>query len=178
MGRDKGALEYHGEPQAVHAWRLLTDICGRAYVSTNARHAGFAPYSDLPLIVDDEDYRGPASGLAAAWQWHRDAAWLALAVDMPLVDHALLSELVEGRDPQRLATAFRHPDGTFEPVCTIWEPAACVPLLEQVAGGDASLRRFLEAQRIATLTPSAPGRLRHVNDPAAYRAVLDELAAL
>jgi molybdopterin-guanine dinucleotide biosynthesis protein A len=176
MSRDKGTLRYHGEPQAVHAWRLLNDLCGRAYVSTNARHAGAAPYSDLPLIVDEGDYRGPAAGLQAAWTRHPDAAWLTLAVDMPLVDRALLEELVAGRDVNAPATAFRHEDGTVEPLCTIWESTARGPLLEQISGGDSSLRRFLETHGAAYVIPSAPLKLRSVNDPAEQAALLEALS--
>jgi molybdopterin-guanine dinucleotide biosynthesis protein A len=33
MGRDKGALIVHGEPQVRRTWRLLNGVCVRAYVS-------------------------------------------------------------------------------------------------------------------------------------------------
>ena len=175
MSRDKGTLRYHGEPQAVHAWRLLTAVCGRAYVSTNAGRAGNAPYSELPLIVDAADYRGPASGLEAAWSRYPDAAWLTLAVDMPLVDRVLLDELIAARDASGHATAFRHADGIIEPLCTIWEPAAREPLLERVAAGDGSLRRFLEAHPVALIAPSMPEKLRSIDDPAGRAALANAL---
>ncbi|HEX6993812.1 MAG TPA: NTP transferase domain-containing protein [Gammaproteobacteria bacterium] len=171
MSRDKGTLRYHDAPQAVHAWRLLIEVCGRAYVSANGRQAGTAPYSDLPLIVDARDYRGPASGLEAAWERHPGAAWLTLAVDMPLVDRALLEELTAARDPSACATAFRHDDGIIEPLCTIWEPAARVPLLERLTAGDASLRRFLETHAAALVAPGTPEKLRSIDDPAGHAAL-------
>lgn len=164
MGRDKGALRYHDAPQAVHAFRLLAGLCARAYVSTNARNAGAPPYDELPLIVDDEDYAGPAAGLEAAWRRHPSVAWLALAVDMPLVDRPLLEALLGHRNPAALVTAFRHPDGTIEPLCAIWEPAARAPLLEQLAAGDASLRRFIERGPAELLVASEPERLCNAND--------------
>jgi len=177
MSRDKGTLRYHAEPQAVHAWQLLTDVCGRAFVSTNASRAGVSPYSDLPLITDAGDYRGPASGLAAAWSRYPDAAWLALAVDMPLVDRALLEELIAVRNPSAHATAFRHDDGVIEPLCTIWEPKARVPLRERLAAGDASLRRFLEAHAAAVIVPGTPEKLRSVDDPAGHAMLRSELGS-
>ena len=171
MSRDKGTISYHGEPQVVHAWRLLTDVCGSAYVSTNARNVGVAPYSELPLIVDVGHSGGPASGLDAAWSRHPNAAWLTLAVDMPLVDRALLEELIAARDAAAHATAFRHLDGIIEPLCTIWEPAARASLLERLAAGDASLRRFLETHSVALVAPSTPDKLRSIDDPAARAAL-------
>lgn len=164
MGRDKGTIPYHGQPQVTYAWRLLSEICGRAYVSTNARKAGAAPYVDLPLVLDDEDYFGPAAGLQAAWHRHPDAAWLVLAVDMPLVDRPLLTLLLGHRNLSAPATAFRHADGTLEPLCAIWEPSAREPLLQQLRNGERSLRRFLERSGAEPLRPPHREKLRSVND--------------
>lgn len=178
MGRDKGALVYHGEPQAVHAWRLLSDVCEHAYVSTGASQAGSAPYRELPLILDDGSVAGPAAGLAAAWRRHPQAAWLVLAVDMPRVDGALLRELIGARDPTAPATAFRGADGGAEPLCAIWEPAARDLLLRRIAAGDASPRRILHAHAATLVDASAPEKLRGVNSPAERDALLRELAGV
>jgi molybdenum cofactor guanylyltransferase len=175
MNRDKGTLRYYSDPQAIHAWRLLNDLCGRAYVSANTLQADAAPYTELPLIVDEGYYRGPAAGLKAAWTRHPEAAWLTLAVDMPLVDSPLLEELEAARDMNAPATAFRHADGTVEPLCTIWEPAARTPLLEQIARGDASLSRFLETHGAAFVAPSTPAKLRSINDSDEQASLLAEL---
>ncbi|HEX7080833.1 MAG TPA: NTP transferase domain-containing protein [Gammaproteobacteria bacterium] len=175
MGRDKGALVYHAEPQAVHAWRLLGRVCGRAYVSTTARRAATAPYADLPLIVDDEEGRGPAGGLLAAWRRHPDAAWLVLAVDLPLADERFLRELVAARDPEAAATAFVHEDGSIEPLCTIWEPSAREPLAAEMRGGRASPRRVLESRVVALVEPADPAKLRSANAPEEHAAALRAL---
>lgn len=169
MGRDKGSIRYHDDPQAAHAWRLLTEVCARAYVSTNPRNAAAAPYKDLPLILDDEDYAGPAAGLVAAWARHPHVAWLALAVDMPLVDRPLLDVLRVNRNAAAPATVFRHSDGMIEPVCAIWEPGARESLLEQFRAGNASLRRFLERSTAERLVAPDPEKLRSVNDLDEYR---------
>jgi hypothetical protein len=84
------------------------------------------------------------------------AAWLALATDMPRVDAALL-ELVAARDPGRLATAFRHADGTIEPLCTIYEPAARAVLEARVGAGERSLSAMLAASRVAHCRPGRSG---------------------
>jgi molybdopterin-guanine dinucleotide biosynthesis protein A len=175
MGQDKGSLRYHDEPQAVHAWRLLTELCGSAWVSTNVRNADREPYSGLPLLLDEGEYRGPIAGLEAAWRTRPEAAWLALAIDMPLADRPLLQFLIDHRNADALATAFLHEDGTIEPLCAIWEPAARQPLLEQLRRGDASLRRFLSRGNVECLVCPTPEKLRNANDIAAYRELLDGL---
>lgn len=177
MGRDKGSICYHGVPQVVHAWRLLSDVCERAYVSASRRNAVLAPYADLPLVVDHREHRGPASGLEAAWALDANAAWLVLAVDMPFVDRPLLEALIAARASDAPATVFRHPDGTLEPLCAIWEPTACAPLREQLAGGDASLRHFLEQHTPRVVSPRDPGKLKGVNDFEGYSRIIQEVDA-
>ena len=119
--------------------------------------------------------RGPIAGLEAAWRTRPEAAWLALAIDMPLADRPLLQFLIDYRNADALATAFLHEDGTIEPLCAIWEPAARQPLLEQVRRGDASLRRFLSRGNVECLVCPTPEKLRNANDIAAYRELLDGL---
>ncbi|HLF09607.1 MAG TPA: NTP transferase domain-containing protein, partial [Gammaproteobacteria bacterium] len=156
MGRDKGQLPYRGEPQARRALQLLNIVCARAFVSVRSDQAQLEPYALLPLIVDDGELRGPAAGLLAAWAQWPSAAWLTLATDLPLVGPALLGELIQQRAPEALATAFRHPDGTPEPLCTIWEPAARARLLGRARTGDHSLRRLLEDSAVELLDAREP----------------------
>lgn len=163
MGRDKGALRYYEEPQARHCWRLLGAVCADAFVSLRADQAGKAVYTGLPAIFDRGDNGGPAAGLLAAFDRAADVAWLVLAVDMPLVGRGVLERLVAARDPAMLATGFRHPDGTPEPLCTIWEPRARAPLAARVAAGDGSLRRLLESSPVRLLAPADPAVLRSVD---------------
>lgn len=170
MGRDKGLLVYDAEPAATRAWRLLGAVCADAVVSVRPAQAKHAAYARLPLVVDLEggSQRGPMAGLLAAWEKCGGVAWLALAVDLPLVDRALLAELVGARDEHRCATAFRHPDGTIEPLCTIWEPAARDALLEHARAGVHSPRKALEAMDVALVDLEEPARLESVNTPASY----------
>src|SRR5690606_9010302 len=165
-------LVYRGETLVTRAWRLLTTVCGRAYVSVNTAQAGARPYSELPLIVDDDEGRGPAAGLVAAWRRYPDAAWLVLAADMPLVDPAVLEPLRAERDPGRFATVYRHSDGLYEPLCSIWEPIARKAFGEWVAAGHGSLRRFLERHDVAAVAPAEPEKLRSFNDRESFEAII------
>lgn len=176
MGRDKGALSYHGRPQVRHCLDLLGAVCAQSFVSVRPDQTGTAPYAGLPAIVDRGDAGGPAAGLLAAFAEAPQAAWLVLAADMPLVGAELLGQLAAGRDASRLATAFRHPDGTPEPLCTIFEPAAGPRLAARVAAKDASLRRLLEASPVCYLTPADAGALRSVDRRADYEALQKALA--
>lgn len=174
LGRDKGSLDYHGRPQAQWLLELLQGFCAEVFVSLRADQAAGAVYRDLPAIEDPPDAEGPAAGLLAAWKRSPAAAWLVVAADLPLVDARTLQALVNARDPLADATAFRHPDGTPEPVCAIWEPRA---RLAVEAAPRASLRRVLEAGRVAYAVAPEPDRLLSVNmpeDEARVRRVLRE----
>ncbi len=165
MGEDKGRLEFHGLPQAVWLHRQLDEICERVYVSVSAEQHDAEPYAGLPTITDQDLDGGPAVGLLSAWRSFPDVAWLAVAVDMPFVDAQTLRTLLDGRQAEALATAFQHADGTLDPLCTVWEPAAGPVLAERAAGGDRSLRRLLETAGVRGLEPPAGGALVSVNSP-------------
>jgi molybdenum cofactor guanylyltransferase len=172
MGGDKGALVFHREPQARHARQLLLACCVDAFVSVRAEQATARTYADLPLIVDDSTRaRGPAAGLRVAWRRCPMAAWLVLATDMPLVDAAVLAALVAARDTGRLATAFRHADGTLEPLCTIYEPAARTVLETRFAAGDRSLSAMLATSAVGIAGPADPVRLVNVNSLEDFEAI-------
>jgi molybdopterin-guanine dinucleotide biosynthesis protein A len=175
MRRDKGLLAYHCMPQVLWVRGLLSDFCEDVYVSINPEQCAIQPYDDLPTLVDQEADRGPAAGLLSAWEALPGSAWLVVAVDLPFVDTDTLAALVAGRAPDVLATAFRHPDGVFEPVCTLWEPAARPGLSDCLASGDGSLRRVLEEGPTKELAPPAPGVLMSVNTPGEYRAALTKI---
>lgn len=175
MGRDKGQLVYGGVAAALRSWRLLNSVCVAAFVSVRKEQAELDVYAGLPQVVDTASHCGPAAGLLAAWEVHPDGAWLALAVDMPFVDEGLLTTLVRYRAPTQLATAFRHPSGTLEPLCTIWEPAARDELARRAAANRYSLRELLEEGAVGVLEPSEPRRLASVNSPEHYARVLEDL---
>jgi molybdopterin-guanine dinucleotide biosynthesis protein A len=134
-------------------------------------------YSGLPQIVDSGGSDGPAAGLRAAVQRVPGVAWLVIAADMPLLDSATLTRLVAERDSSVLATAYRHRDGTPEPLCAIWEPMVA----ERLAGGGSeprgtSLRRLLVEGPAKLLASADEGAFRSANTPADDAAIRRAIA--
>ena len=166
MGADKGLIDYHGQAQVDWLADLLGDFCASVYVSVGPGQYRSGGYASMATIVDDDPGRGPAGGLVSAWRTIPKAAWLLVAVDLPLLDRATLRTLTSGRSAAHLATAFRHGDGTLEPLCTIWEPAARTVLEQRLKRGDASLRRLLEGSPVRVLEPPNAEALRSVDAPA------------
>ena len=175
MRRDKGMLNYHGVTQTEYCYELLGRHCAQVFVSVNASQRERDPYKRLPLLVDSGSVAGPAAGLLAAWAAIPEAALLTLAVDLPLVDDDLLRQLVVGRNPERAATVWAHPDGVLEPLCAIWEPALRSQLIDAARTGNPSVRRILEAADVERLEPHDPRKIVSVNSEEAYRQVLAAL---
>ncbi|HMB73614.1 MAG TPA: NTP transferase domain-containing protein [Gammaproteobacteria bacterium] len=168
MGEDKGSQSYAGSgvPAVRLAIARLEAVCARVFVSINAEQRDDPVYARLTTIVDSQPDRGPAAGLAAAFDAAPESAWLVLAVDMPLVSIELLRNLVAQRDPSRIATVQRHADGTLEPLCAIWEPHAREPVAHELAHGRDSLRAVAHGHAAAIAGLPQPERLRNANTPA------------
>lgn len=178
MRRDKAALDYAGRPQLQVTWDLVAARVGRAFVSVRADQREDPLRAQLPQIVDAPDAGGPVAGILAALQADPRAAWLVVACDLPLLDGATLDQLLAGRDPARLATAFRsRHDGLPEPLCAIWEPASHAPLARWVAGGEHCPRRFLIHHDVALLELARPDALDNANTPEEDAAARRALAA-
>lgn len=172
MGRDKGSLTYHGTPQARRAYEMLRSLLGEACVAVRRDQTSLEPYGGLPCVLDVEDVRGPAAGVLGAWSAYGEVALLALAVDMPRVDASLLTALLNARDPASLATAFVHPDGTPEPLCTLWESRAHALIQGRAELGRFSLRRVLETGSATLLEAADPTRLSSIDTPGEYARAL------
>jgi molybdenum cofactor guanylyltransferase len=176
MHRDKAALTYQGRTQLERAMTLIMPHVARAFVSVRADQATDpvrAPFAQIPDLHAD---LGPVAGLLAAQARHPAVAWLVLACDLPLLDETTLERLVQARDPQRTATAYRSShDGLPEPLCAIWEPRSAAPLTAYVAAGSQCPRKFLLAADTALIDEPNPWALDNVNTPEEYGAAMAAL---
>lgn len=157
MGEDKALLDIGGEPQLQATLRRLSKHVRPCFVSLRADQRNEPLRSGMGQIVDDIDGIGPAAGLLAARRAYPGAAWLVVACDLPLLDHAALETLIRARDGRRAAIGYRSSqDDLPEPLCAIWEPAALDRLAQQVAAGRNGLRDVLrQVDTLLLATPSA-----------------------
>jgi len=173
MKRDKGEIDYHGEPQVRHVHRLLEQFCERVLVSVRSRKAS---YRGLPLIVDTFRGLGPTGGILTAMHTYPEAAWLVVGCDMPFVTAATVGELLAQRDPLRGATAFvSAADGFPEPLCTVYEPAFRARFHQFLSIGIDCPRKALINSNVNRLSPSDPHALSNVNTPDEYRSAVERL---
>lgn len=122
MGQDKALIRYHDVPQALWTYRLLEAVCDAVWLGCRAEQ-DLGEANDLPRIHDREPDRGPMEAIAAAFASDPQSAWLVVACDLPRLKVPVLTQLLDQRDPNALATAFRSAyDNLPEPLCTLYEP--------------------------------------------------------
>jgi len=181
MQRDKARLAYAGRSQLERAFELLTPYVERTFVSVRADQTDDPVRRRYERIVDRHDNLGPIAGILAAQAEHPEAAWLVLAVDLPLLDAATLEHLVWARRADRPATAYRSShDGLPEPLCAIYEPSSRAALEAYVASGRVCPRKFLMSAEAALLDEPNPCALDNINTPEEYgaaRAALEPRAS-
>jgi len=175
MQQDKGLLQYHGTDQRTHVHQLLSNFCKEVYVSCNANQAAELT-GKLPYLEDCFLNLGPKGGILTALQFNPNAAWLAVACDLPLLSAETLAYLIQHRDPTKMATAFYDSDGKFpEPLLTIWEPRSYPALLQFLSLGYSCPRKALINSEVKLLAIPDVTELRNVNDPTAYEQTVQEL---
>ena len=175
MGRDKAVLAYHGRDQLQVAFELLGEVAGPNFVSVRADQTSDPLRARYAQVIDGTLGVGPVAGILAALRTRPAAAWLVLACDLPFLDASTLRALIAGRDPSRVATAFRSAyDGLPEPLCAIWEPQ-CEPLLADFVAADGRCpRKFLLAHAARIIDLPRSNALDNINSTTEYRQAMQD----
>lgn len=176
MGRDKAAIDYHGQAQARHVFDMASRVCTRTWVSCRAEQQGSAHLAGMPVMADRFLDMGPMGGILSAMTAHPEVAWLVLACDLPFLSDETLQTLIAGRRPLRMATAFRGEDGFPEPLCTIYEAKSVHRLLRFLGLGYECPRKVLVNSPVALLDPPGGEALANANNPGEYAAARARLA--
>ena len=176
MGRDKSLLEYHGLPQREYLYRLLSEVCGKVYVSCNEEQFGVVPASLNPLC-DDPKYGdiGPMAGLLTAFQEVPEASFLVVGCDYPFLEKRDLEELVSVYSELKVSVVYLNRDTNFiEPLLAVYHNDMRGTLINNFELSHHSLRRILEREDAFKLPHPEPSRLVSVDDMDGYRAVKKE----
>lgn len=180
MGRDKGLLAYHGLPQREYLYRLLEPLCEKTFLSLRSDQAAADNLGgSLQTILDEDQFKGPFNGLLSAHHRFRQAAWLVVACDLPLMDLSGLEMLIRQRHPTSVATAFAtRANGLPEPLAAIWEPAGLRQAELYLETAESSCpRKFLIQSGAKLVIPKNDALLANANDPYEYERIQTKLAA-
>lgn len=171
MGQDKGTIDYHGMPQREYAAKLLDTFCEQTFISTSKDIE-----SEFDLIPDSFSGLGPYGGILSAFRHDPNAAWLVVATDIPLLDESAIAQLINNRNPSKVATCFHNPETKFpEPLITLWEPRAYTRLLDFLALGYSCPRKALINSEIEELQISNLDALLNANTPEEKERLLNKI---
>ena len=121
MGRDKAWIEFRGRPLIQLAAEKIRAL-GIRELFISGRMDGDYSSLNAPVLFDRESDFGPLAGMEQALHQCRNPLLLVLAVDLPLMDLAMLQKLLARCD--RLTGAVPKLRGRFEPLAAVY-PKRC-----------------------------------------------------
>lgn len=171
MGMDKGIISYAGLEHRIYLAKMIRPFCQKAYISCQQAQLSDNLNRCNPL-VDSVPSKGPMSGLLSAFLKHPDASWLVVPCDLPLFSSKNITQLMNEREPQGIATVFKSAaTDSPEPLIGIWEPAAFPLIEQQFKKENYSLLSILNNNQICLVTALEPEGLTNVNTPDEKRAL-------
>ena len=166
MGADKALLERNGRSQLAFVVGLLRQHVERVFVSTREDQQNEPERARYDLVIDHYNDMGPLAGILSAMDDHPDADWLVVACDLPNINDATLTFLLEHRAEAHPFTAYTSShDGLPEPLCAIYR-ADSAALVRQIAeDGIHCPRKILIRSDTHLLEQIDPASLDNVNTP-------------
>ncbi len=172
MGQDKAALIHpDGRTLVRRTCDLLVEVgCGKVVLSL--RHdqeipAGLSDLENLTIVRDPAgESVGPIAGMVSGMRVQATADWLILACDLPRLDSATLSALVNSRRDGEKFLAYRSEfDELPEPLCALYSSES-LPILEQAFADDMRCpRKILIRNDCRLLAPVTRNALDNANTP-------------
>lgn len=172
MGEDKASLKIGGVSLLDRAVDLLSQFTQDIFLSVAHPAEDSSTFSAQSLEIkvsqlpDLTPSPGPLGGLEAAFAHDPQSSWLILAIDLPRISKADLTQLVESHAPSKDVTCFLNPlDDHPEPLCAFYTPSAAPKLSEVIAQNRRCARRFLRSLDRTELIPNDPQALLNLNRP-------------
>jgi len=127
MGRDKGAIHYHGKAHREYLADILQPFCEEVFISCRPEQN---IQSDYPLLFDNYTNQGPIAALLTAFELNSKTTWLVVACDMPMITSETIQFLILNRNKNAIASVFQHSETQqIEPLIAIWE-AKSYPIIQ------------------------------------------------
>jgi molybdenum cofactor guanylyltransferase len=134
MGSDKGLLKLHASTWAQTAIDKITAIQLPVVLSVNKdQQEGYSSIFSAQQLITDNDslqMKGPLCGVLSVHLQHPQEDLFILGCDMPLMEAALLKELLtcHGQHPDKDAFIYTN-DGEPEPLCGVYKAKGLAHIL-------------------------------------------------
>jgi molybdopterin-guanine dinucleotide biosynthesis protein A len=166
MGSDKALLQRDGRSQLEYVAYLLDKVTDGVFVSVREQQRNEPERQRYAQVVDRFEGIGPVAGILSAMAEHPGADWLVVACDLPNIDEATLTYLLENRSETRPFTAYRSSyDGLPEPLCALYRAGSDQLVRAFVDDGINCPRKILIRSDTHLLEQPDPAALDNVNTP-------------
>ncbi|PTV64084.1 MULTISPECIES: molybdenum cofactor guanylyltransferase MobA [Pseudomonas] len=164
-GRDKGLVDWRGEPLIAHVHRVVRPLSDDLVISCNRNQADYRAYADRLVGDAEADFPGPLAGVIAGLRVARHGWVVVLACDAPLVDRELIEGLLRLAVAGNSAAMVRQ-GGFWQPMFSVL-PTRVLPVLEQAwTAGERSLQKALLREAVQGLEcAESDRRLSNFNSP-------------
>ncbi|BBH45927.1 molybdenum cofactor guanylyltransferase MobA [Pseudomonas sp. KU43P] len=164
-GRDKGLVEWRGEPLVAHVQRVVRPLSDDVVISCNRNQGLYRPFADQMVGDAEADFPGPLAGVIAGLAAARHEWVVVLACDAPLIDRGLIEDLLRLAVASDCAAMVRQ-GGYWQPMFSV-VPRRLLPVLEQAwAAGERSLQKALLLEGVQGLEcAEGDARLSNFNSP-------------
>lgn len=177
MGKDKGMINYNGQPQRYYLYDMLKPLCDEVFISCNSEQAKDV----LPgynVIADAEEYFaiGPMAALMTALDKYPDASFLVVGCDYPFIRPEHLGALLEKKGETAIAAAYYTiTDNAYEPLIALYKNEMRHVLQERYENENYSLRAALEHVNATKIFPEIKESITSVDTPADYKKAVDKI---
>jgi len=107
-GADKGLIPYKGRPLIEHVIENVAPQVDDIIISANRNTGEYRRYSNKVISDNDNDYRGPLSGIISCLPHCKHALVLVVACDMPALPEDLAERLLAAIDSNLICIAAVH----------------------------------------------------------------------
>jgi molybdopterin-guanine dinucleotide biosynthesis protein A len=145
MGRDKAAIEIDGVSLIEHQLDKLRLFLGAdtdLFISVQ-NEADLSALEGAEKVPDFESGQGPMMGVYSALCRMKKGHLLALGVDLPSVDVALLTRIQDNAEPGKGVIPVHPNSGYFEPLVAIYPIEAKQSISDYLGEGKRSFQNWL-----------------------------------
>ena len=147
FGRNKALEKIAGMTLVERVITHLTPITGRIVLITDGDNGRFSEIKSTEAVTDIYPAKGPLGGIYTGLSASNTVANIVVACDMPFINTALLSHMVE-ISPGFDAVIPRWPNNQIEPLHGIYS-GSCIPVMKKRLENDQlSISECLKEMRV------------------------------
>ncbi|QBF26624.1 molybdenum cofactor guanylyltransferase MobA [Pseudomonas tructae] len=164
-GQDKGLLYWQGQPLVAHIHAVVRPLSDDLIISCNRNQERYRPYADQLVGDTEADFPGPLAGVLAGLAVARHDWLLVLACDAPLIDQALILELMNLANDRQEPAMIRQ-GGYWQPMFSLIPCALRADFQQAWEEGDRGVQRTLRKHPVRALEcAEGDRRLSNFNTP-------------